>query len=268
MTPSELRRQCREGLHTSSTSGCCPGYAQANLVILPAKVAADFEQLCRENPVPIPLIGKTEVGNPHRLTDQNDIHDTELDLTRDFPKYLVYESGKLVAAPTDISSIWQDDHVGFLIGCSYSFDTALTRAGLGPRNLAENKNVSMYITNQRLCDSGVFVDVPYVVSMRPYREADIPRVSGITSLFTKTHGAPIAYGYDAAERLGIADLEKPDFGDQTIIHTDEVPVFWGCGVTAQLAALSIHDIIEGPIIGHAPGHMLVTDLRDEDVTES
>ncbi|OBA23087.1 DUF1445-domain-containing protein [Metschnikowia bicuspidata var. bicuspidata NRRL YB-4993] len=268
MTPTEFRQQCRQGLHTSQTSGFCPGFAQANLVILPTKVAADFHQLCLRNPIPCPLLAHTEIGNQHSTNDKRIISDKYFDITRDFPRYTVYENGSLVRCPTDVSDIWDPTrHVGFLIGCSFSFEKALDEAGLPPRNYSQKRNVSMYKTTRRLQDSGVFVDVPYVVSMRPYKLKDISRVKEITGRFKKTHGAPIDFGYDAMERLGIRDLSNPDFGDSTQIEDDEVPVFWGCGVTAQIAALSVHDRIDGPIIGHAPGHMLVTDLRDEDVME-
>ena len=42
MKPSEFRQIVREGGHTGPTAGICPGYAQANLVILPRELAYDF----------------------------------------------------------------------------------------------------------------------------------------------------------------------------------------------------------------------------------
>ena len=47
------------------------------------------------------------------------------------------------------------------------------------------------------------------------------------------HGAPVHVGDPAA--LGIVDLARPDFGDAVTIEPDEIPVFWACGVTPQLA---------------------------------
>lgn len=266
MNPIEFRRKCREANHTNPTSGYCAGYAQANLVILPSEIAQDFHQLCLLNPIPCPLLAYTDQGNQFSISDKKIITDQEFDITRDFPRYTVYKNGKLISTPTDVAGLWNtQSHVGFLIGCSFSFESALAAAGLLPRNFSLSTNVSMYKTTKRLTDAGVFVNVPYVVSMRPYKETDLRRVREITGKFRKTHGGPIDHGYDAVQRLGIQDLATPDFGDATRIEDDEIPVFWGCGVTAQLAALSVYDKIDGPIIGHAPGHMLITDLKDEDV---
>ncbi|MCY1160129.1 MAG: hypothetical protein MOP51_3154, partial [Citricoccus sp.] len=39
------------------------------------------------------------------------------------------------------------------------------------------------------------------------------------------------------------------------------PVFWACGVTPQAAVMESRPPLA---IGHAPGHMLITDARDAD----
>lgn len=39
-------------------------------------------------------------------------------------------------------------------------------------------------------------------------------------------------------------------------------MFWGCGVTPQAAVMKSRPPLA---IGHAPGHMLITDLRDSDL---
>lgn len=71
------------------------------------------------------------------------------------------------------------------------------------------------------------------------------------------HGAPVHVGNPA--EIGIADVTKPGFGDAVTIRNDEIPVFWACGVTPQLALLAAKPEIA---ITHSPGHMFVTDLRD------
>jgi uncharacterized protein YcsI (UPF0317 family) len=38
--------------------------------------------------------------------------------------------------------------------------------------------------------------------------------------------------------IGIRDIAQVDFGDAVTIHDGETPVFWACGVTSALAALS------------------------------
>lgn len=251
---------------TSQTGGYCPGYAQANLVVLPKEAASDFADLCMRNPVPLPLLGKTPIGDFSSIDNTHVIGDTEFDITADFPKYTVFEKGKLIDTVTDIKKYWdKDSHVGFLIGCSYSFENALAAAGLPAKNSALDKSVSMFLTTRRLDPAGIFNDVYYVVSMRPYKVADLEKVRSITREFRKTHGEPIDWGYDALARLGIADLSKPTYGEATELLSDEIPVFWGCGVTAQIAALAASDKIEGLTFGHAPGHMLVLDVTDADV---
>ncbi len=58
-------------------------------------------------------------------------------------------------------------------------------------------------------------------------------------------------------------INTPDFGDPVTIKPDEIPVFWACGVTSQLAVLSAKLPL---VLTHAPGHIFVSDLRDEHLT--
>ena len=149
------------------------------------------------------------------------------------------------------------DLVTFLLGCSFSFEEALVGAGIPVRNIEENKNVSMYITNRK-CDSAGPFSAPLVVSMRPIRDEWVPRAVQITARYASVHGAPIFLGNE--KKLGIRDLGKPDFGDPVTIHKGETPVFWACGVTSALAALSAKPEM---VITHAPGHMFITDVPNE-----
>lgn len=95
--------------------------------------------------------------------------------------------------------------------------------------------------------------------MRPYKTADVGTVRAISRPFLHAHGEPVAWGDSAAESLGIADLDRPDFGDPSEIGPGEVPVFWGCGVTPSLVAMDSK--IPGEVIFHAPGFMLVLDIE-------
>ena len=81
----------------------------------------------------------------------------------------------------------------------------------------------------------------------------------ITSRFPMVHGAPVHIG--DPERIGIADIAKPDYGDPFEIKEDESPVFWACGVTPQAVALKSKPPL---MITHSPGHMFITDILDED----
>jgi uncharacterized protein YcsI (UPF0317 family) len=187
------------------------------------------------------------------------------DVRTDLPLYRVYERGELVAETTDLLKHWQSDLVAFLIGCSFTFESALLRAGLGVRQMEEKganggpKNVPMYRTNIPCRPAGVFHG-PMVVSMRPYRPDDAVRAAQITGRYPQVHGAPIHWGDPAA--IGIRDLDKPDFGDAVTIRSDEVPVFWACGVTPQAVVMQSKPPIA---LTHAPGCMFVSDVADEEL---
>ncbi|KAF5006975.1 hypothetical protein FDECE_6673 [Fusarium decemcellulare] len=200
VTAMAVRSAARQNLHTTSTSGLAPGYAQANLIILPSRHAADFRGLCIRNPVPCPLVAESAAVGRYDAVKSwihglvgDDILAPESDLRTDAPRYMVYKDSRLVKAScSDIMGEWTEDHVAFLIGCSYSFEAELTAAGLPPRHTVLNRNVAMYRTTVPLCPSGIFTGGTYVVSMRPYKKQDIGRVRRITSKYSNTHGEPIA----------------------------------------------------------------------------
>ncbi len=93
--------------------------------------------------------------------------------------------------------------------------------------------------------------------MRPMRPADAIRAVQITSRFPSVHGAPVHIGLP--EAIGIKNLAEPDYGDAVPVHPDELPVFWACGVTPQAVIAAAKPPF---CITHAPGSMLVTDLRN------
>jgi uncharacterized protein YcsI (UPF0317 family) len=253
LTTGELVRDaCRRGALTDQTSGLAPGFAQANLVILPRDVAYDFLRFCRSNPKPCPLLDVTEPGDP----TPRQVAPTA-DLRTDLPRYRVWEDGQLVDEPTDILRWWRDDLVSFVIGCSFTFEAALLRAGVPVRHIELGRNVPMYRTNIPCQPAGQFHG-PLVVSMRPLTPADAIRAVQITSRYPSVHGAPVHLGLP--EQIGIHDLSQPDFGDAVPIAADELPVFWACGVTPQAAIMSARPPLA---ITHSPGCMFVTDLLDE-----
>lgn len=253
-TGADVRAACRSGDWTGPTSGLANGYAQANLVVLPAEYAAEFRQFCERNPKPCPLLEVVEAGEtaPRRFAPTGD-------LRSDLPKYRVWEHGQLVAEPTDVSTIWRADFVSFLIGCSFTFESALQDAQVPLRHIEMGRNVPMYRTN-RSCEPAGRFSGPLVVSMRPMTVAHAATATDITRRFAAVHGSPIHVG-DHRE-LGIADLQAPDFGEAVVVHPHEVPVFWACGVTPQCALLAAKPPIA---ITHAPGCMFVTDRRDDEL---
>ena len=139
-TGQDVRERCRRGIHTTQTSGLANGYAQANLCILPKEYAFDFLLFCQRNPKPCPLL---EVLEPGQAIFGNDI-----DIRSDLPKYRLYVDGFLERELNNINELWQDDLVTFVIGCSFSFEEAMIRAGLGVRHVEQCSNVPMYAFNE------------------------------------------------------------------------------------------------------------------------
>ncbi|PYH87551.1 DUF1445 domain protein, partial [Aspergillus ellipticus CBS 707.79] len=276
-TPTESHQtRLRSRANTiTNTAGLSPGTLQANLLILPSTHSTDFHNLCLRNPVSCPLLGITSIpGNPHLISPSPCIKTPDFDLRTDCPRYRVYQHGKCINAnKADLLDVWpatspnpeEERYVGFLLGCSYSFESALTAAGLAPRHQETGTIVAMYKSNIPLLPAGVFTGGCCIVSMRPYKEEDVVRVRDITRPYLATHGEPVDWGWGALERLGIRDLGKPDFGDAQVLREGEVPVFWACGVTPQMAVEAAGERIDGLVFAHEPGHMLVTDWRVEDV---
>jgi uncharacterized protein YcsI (UPF0317 family) len=252
LASSLARQQIRAGIWTKHTSGLAHSHVQANLVILPKQQADDFLLFCQRNPKPCPLLAVSEPGD-FRLATLG----ADLDVRTDVPRYRVWSDGNLVAEPSEIKSVWRDDLVTFAIGCSFSFEQALLDSGVPLRHVAQGKNVAMYRSNIATQAAGSFHG-PLVVSMRPMKAADAIRAVQITSRFPTVHGAPIHLGDPAL--IGIADLQKPDYGDAVEVMPDELPVFWACGVTPQAAIVQARPAF---CITHAPGFMLITDLLNQ-----
>ncbi|MGE5841738.1 MAG: putative hydro-lyase [Deltaproteobacteria bacterium] len=250
----ELRQLIRAGKWTQPTTGLVPGFVQANLVILPRGQAFHFLLFCVRNPKPCPILDVLEPGQVEPSIAGS------ADLRTDLPKYRIYEKDVLKKEVEEVKEYFHEGMVSFLLGCSFSFESAMLASGLPIRNIEEGKNVSMYITNRRCVTAGPFSS-PLVVSMRPLTPQQAVRATQVTTRFHLTHGAPVHFG--APEGLGIKDLDRPDFGDPVTIRQGEIPVFWACGVTSALAATSAKLPL---VITHAPGHMFVSDLKDEDLT--
>ncbi|NEO76682.1 MAG: putative hydro-lyase [Moorea sp. SIO4G3] len=252
LTPAQIRHLCRLGEFNTPTPGVGSGYVQANLVVLPKSVAFDFLLFCHRNPKPCPLLDVTDVGQYEaRIVAPGS------DLRTDLPRYHIFRHGELVEEVTDIRGYWRDDFVAFVIGCSFSFESALLKAGLPVRHIEEGKNVPMYTTSLSCLSAGVFSS-SLVVSMRPLSADEAIQAVKITSRYPKAHGAPVHLGEPGL--IGISNLNSPDFGDAVTIEEEEIPVFWACGVTTQIALGQAKPEIA---ITHAPGHMLITDIQDD-----
>src|SRR3954471_10522216 len=128
-TPHEARAMIRAGQWSGYTAGFAPGFAQANLAILPRALAYDFLLFCVRNPKPCPLLDVTDAGSPiPRLAAPG------ADLRTDAPRYRIYRDGELVDEPLSIERYWTDDLVAFLLGCSFTFEHGLLEAGIPLRH--------------------------------------------------------------------------------------------------------------------------------------
>ncbi|MDA1325163.1 MAG: putative hydro-lyase [Proteobacteria bacterium] len=247
-----LRARCRDGAFDGPTSGHALGSVQANMVILPADFADEFRDFCDKNPQPCPVLEIHQAGDPEpkRIAPGADVR-------TDLPRYRVFRDGQVVDEPTDIRDLWRDDLVTFMLGCSFVAEEALMAAGLLLPHIAETGFVPMYRTNLQCVPAGRFAG-PMVVSMRPFTPDEALRAADITRHYPMAHGAPIHKG--DPEKLGITDIEKPDFGRAVTCRPDQVPVFWACGVTPQEALVAARPPLA---ITHAPGHMFVADITSE-----
>ena len=243
-----VRAEVRAGRWKDRTTGMARGMVQGNLVVLPKEHAEDFRVFCERNPKPCPLIGMTEPGDPSVPALGDDI-----DLRRDLSCYRVFENGVETSEEHDISHLWQEDSVGFVLGCSYSFEEALMQDGLTMRHIENGTKVYVYKTSVACEPSGPFQG-PLIVSMRPFTPPDAIRAIEITARFPDVHGAPVHFGEPSM--IGIDDINELYSGPEPDIRAHEVPVFWACGVTPQ----AVLEEAKLPFaITHKPGHMLVTD---------
>lgn len=252
-SPATIRRLAREGQLTGPTAGMAAGYAQANLVILPRQYAVDFMKWTRLNSAACPVL-EVVSGSPltHEMADGANI-------CTDIPKYRIYKNGHLAEEVIAVDKYWRPDSVGFLIGCSFSFEEALIRAGIEVRHITEHRNVPMFKTNIMTKPVGRFRG-PMVVSMRPMTPEKAQLAKKITGAMPNVHGAPIQIGN--SEEIGITDIHRPDYGDDVTIKPGEIPVFWPCGVTPQAA---IENAKLPLVVTHAPGHMFLTDIKNADL---
>ncbi|WP_432408361.1 putative hydro-lyase [Wukongibacter sp. M2B1] len=250
--PSMVREEIRKGIIQGPTAGFCRGYAQGNLVVLPKSLAYDFLLFAHRNPKPCPILEVTDVGEKELK-----VIAASSDITTDIPKYRVYRNGQLEGEYLEIQELWRDDFVAFVLGCSFTFESALIDEKIPVRHIECGKNVPMYITNIECKSAGVFSG-PMVVSMRPIPVDKIVQTVQITSKYPRVHGAPVHIGNP--KLIGIKDIDNPDFGDSVEIKENEIPVFWACGVTPQAVAMKVKPKI---MITHAPGHMYICDIKND-----
>ena len=249
--PREVRRQIRTGQYRGHTGALAKGFVQANLAIMSLDYAEDFLRFCQRNPKPCPLLAMSEPGDP-RLPELAE----DLDIRTDLPSYRVFRDGEFDGDVVSIEDIWRDDFVVFALGCSFSFEEPLVDAGLRLRHWEDGSVCPMFLTDIDCAPAGRFHS-KLVVSMRPFTPAGAIKAVQITSRYPRVHGAPVHLGMP--ELIGIEDIGRAWQGDDPKLAPDQMPVFWACGVTPQVAVRSARPPLA---ITHTPAHMLVTDVRN------
>lgn len=254
LSPAAVRRLISEENLIIPTAGLCPGYIQANLVVLRKDYADEFRDFAMANPKPCPILEIIDGGSP--ISGKMAVGS---DITREIPLYRVYEKGILKSECVSVDNLWETDMTAFLIGCSLTFEEALVKAGIRLRHYEENKRVPMYDTSIR-CRETRRLRGNYVVSMRPVKRELVDLAVSVTENMVFAHGAPVHIG--DPKTIGINDINSPDYGDPPAIGPDEVPVFWACGVTPQAVVRQSRPDL---MISHSPGYMLITDVKCTDM---
>jgi uncharacterized protein YcsI (UPF0317 family) len=258
MDARALRLAVREGRHRGLTTGHAAGFVQCNLAVVPQDFAPDFIAFCQANALACPVVGVSRAGETAWPALGADI-----DIRTDLPGYVVHRAGHAVRQVDSLLDIWRDDLVAVALGCWFSMEDALAAAGVRLRHVELGIQGPLFKTVLPAAPAGRFAG-PLVVSMRPFATAEVATVRAVTARFPRVHGAPLYEGTGAAAKLGIRDIAKPDYGEPIPLAAGDVPLYWGCGLTA-VAALEQAGL---PLfITHAPGKMLVTDLANASLLE-
>lgn len=267
MNPKEFRHLVRQKEFAGVTEECCQGYVQANLAIVPKDLAFDMLLFCQRNPRPCPILDVTDPGDPHPKMLAPDA-----DLRTDLPKYRIYKNGNLIDEPTDITDYWRDDLVAFLLGCSHGFQWALRAANVQYRLLGA------YKSNIDCVPAGRFHGHMVVSGRLAKGTRNVVRAVQICSRHLESHGPPVHIGDPSL--IGIKDFYHPDVINEAVEiakdigqdtssivippqEPDEIPVFWGCGITPQIAAMESKIPF---LISHAPGNMFIADKLSEEMS--
>src|SRR5436190_4655356 len=245
-SPKQFREEARKGL-TVLTRNQCPGYVQVGLVALPRVLALDFMIFCQRNQKACPVIEVLESGQvePRKSAPGSDVR-------TDLPMYSIYRNGLRAADIPDVSDVWRDDLVTFLMGSNTSLDLALQRAGV------QTERYRWPVTTKIPTEPAGPFHGPLVVTMRWLTPQEMIIATQLTSRFPFNHGAPIHVGDPVV--LG-CDLEHPLTGSPPPKMPDGlIPTFWACVVTPQVVAIAAKVDF---MITSAPTYGLITDLETD-----
>uniref|UniRef100_A0A2K5Y482 D-glutamate cyclase n=1 Tax=Mandrillus leucophaeus TaxID=9568 RepID=A0A2K5Y482_MANLE len=236
-----------------NTSSMAGELRPASLVVLPRSLAPAFERFCQANTGPLPLLGQSE-PEKWMLPAQGAVSETRVDR----PQFWKYEFGACTGSLASLEQYSEQlkDMVAFLLGCSFSLEEALEKAGLPRRDPAGHSPAAAYKTTVPCVTHAGFC-CPLVVTMRPIPKDKLEGLVRACCSLGGEQGQPVHIG--DPELLGIKELSKPAYGDAVVCSPGEVPVFWPSPLTS-LGALSS---CETPLaFASIPGCTVMTDLKD------
>lgn len=248
--PKNLRHFCRTNQFEHLTNGFCPGYQQANLIIIPKQYAYDFLLYCNRNKSLFTLIEATDIGSfePYSAA-------FNADLRTDLPKYKLMDLGMFVADMDNISEVWEEDFVSFLISDTSNFDYVLRMHDVPIRYAEENLQPPIYQTTLQSSLTNDFFS-PIMVQMYPMMKETMIKAIELAEKYPNQFVKPIHFGN--SHDIGIKDLKDPLHGDYLPIHEGEIPVFWPSPYTAVTAL--INSKIKTAIVNDR-GFCFVTDIK-------
>lgn len=250
-TPLQVRLACRDNRLETRACLALPGYLCVNIVMIDQQYADEFEAFCRANPKPCPLLKTVPAGQ----TDCDDFA-AQLDLRTDLGLYDVIRDGEVVESRQDVTELYNDRMVTFLIGSSVSFDGLLEKNGWTP------SLPSRLLLTAAPCEPVGRFHGPMVVTVRAFPPGVAEHVAEYTSHFPRCHGAPVAIN-DAAS-LGIEDETVDMLGRAIEAPAGHDRLYWACGVTPTMVGKAAKLPL---MIVHSPGHALITDIPTEQLYE-
>ncbi|PNJ64867.1 C14orf159 isoform 4 [Pongo abelii] len=252
--PSAIRSLIRQKKpNIRNTSSMAGELRPASLVVMPRSLAPAFERFCQANTGPLPLLGQSE-PEKWMLPSQDAISETRMG----HPQFWKYEFGACTGSLASLEQYSEQlkDMVAFLLGCSFSLEEALEKAGLPRRDPAGHSQAGAYKTTVPCATHAGFC-CPLVVTMRPIPKDKLERLVRACCSLGGERGQPVHIG--DPELLGIKELSKPAYGDAMVCPPGEVPVFW----PSLLTSLGAVSSCETPLaFASIPGCTVMTDLKD------
>ncbi|XP_054423120.1 D-glutamate cyclase, mitochondrial isoform X2 [Pteronotus mesoamericanus] len=254
--PSVIRGlilQKKPNIRNMSGMAGAAGQRPAGVVLLHRSLAPDFEKFCQANRGPLPLLGKSEPGR-WALPALGTVPDTRVDR----PRFHKYEFGACTGSLASLEEHAEQlkDMVTFFLGCRWSLEGALEKAGLPRRDPAGHGHMAAYKTTVPCITVAGFC-CPLVVTMRPVPKDKLEKLVQAICSMEGEQGQPIHIG--DPELLGIKDLSQPDFGEPEVCQPGDVPVFW----PSHLTSLEAVSGCKAPLaFTSAPGCTVMTDLKD------